>query len=125
MRKIAFFAAFAAMIIAPAAQAMSVGEFLDRAHKLQAKGIFAPLYEDFKILKAEMKTITRGYRAELAAAQAAGRQPHSCPPPKGTPAAKIKPEELLRELDRIPAAQRHVSMKTAFYAFMKRRFPCK
>jgi hypothetical protein len=125
MRRIAFFTAFAAMIIAPAAQAMTVGEFLDRAHKLQAKGVFAPLYADFKILKAEMKGITRGYRAELAAAQAAGRQPHSCPPPKGTPAAKIKPEELLRELDRIPAAQRNVSMKTAFYAFMKRRFPCK
>jgi hypothetical protein len=124
MRKIAFFAAFAAMTVAPAAQAMSVGEFLDRAHKLQAKGIFAPLYEDFKILKAEMKGITRGYRAELAAAKSTGRQPHSCPPAKGTPGAKIKPEELLKELDRIPAAQRGISMKTAFYAFMKRRFPC-
>ena len=125
MRKIAFFAAFAAMTVAPAAQAMSVGEFLDRAHKLQAKGIFAPLYEDFKILKAEMKGITRGYRAELAAVQSAGRQPHSCPPPKGTPAAKIKPEELLGELDKIPVAQRGMSMKTAFYAFMKKRFPCR
>lgn len=124
MRKFAIAAATAAMIIAPAAQAMSVSEFLGRARALQAKGLLAPFYADFKVLKAEMKGITRGYRAELAAAQAAGRAPHSCPPAKGTPAAKIKPEELLGELEKIPAAQRGMSMKTAFYAFMKKRFPC-
>jgi hypothetical protein len=125
MRKFATFAALAALIVAPVAQAMTVAEFLVRAEKLQAKGILAPLYADFGVLKAEMKGITRGYRAELAAAQAAGRAPHSCPPPKGTPAAKIKPEELLGELKKIPVAQRSVSMKAAFYGFMKKRFPCR
>jgi hypothetical protein len=125
MRNFAIAAAAAALVIAPAAQAMSVAEFLDRAHKLQARGLLAPFFADFKLLKAEMKGITRGYRAELAAAKSAGRAPHSCPPAKGTPAAKIKPEELLKELERIPAGQRDMSMKTAFYGFMKKRFPCR
>ncbi|MEI9853036.1 MAG: hypothetical protein WDN24_21780 [Sphingomonas sp.] len=72
-----------------------------------------------------MKGITRAYRADLEAARAAGREPHSCPPPKGTPRARIKPDALLDALEKIPAAQRNVSMKAAFYAFMKRRFPCR
>lgn len=126
MRKFALAAAAAVMTLAPvAAQAMSVAEFLEKAHRLQAKGIFAPLYDDFKILKAEIKGITRGYRAEIAADKAAGRAPHSCPPAKGTPQAKIKPEALLAELDRIPQAQRGMSMKSAFYGFMKKRYPCR
>jgi hypothetical protein len=124
MRKIAIAAALAALTVTSAAQAMTVGEFLEKAHRLQGLGIFAPFYDDFKILKAEMRGIAHGYRDELAAEKAAGRAPHSCPPPKGTPAAKIKPEALLSELDKIPASQRGMSMKTAFYAFMKRKFPC-
>lgn len=125
MRKFAIVAALAALTLAPAAQAMTVAEFLAKAHKLQAKGILAPFYDDFKILKAEIRGITRSYRAEIAAAKAAARPPHSCPPPKGTPAAKIKPEALLGELDKIPPSQRGMSMKTAFYVFMQNRFPCR
>ena len=125
MRKLACILATAALFAAPAAQAMNVAEFLAKAHRLEALGLLAPLYDDFDLLKAEMRGIAHGYRDEIAAARAAGRTPHSCPPAKGTPGAKIQPQQLLRELEKIPPAQRGMSMKTAFYAFMKRRFPCK
>jgi hypothetical protein len=115
----------AGLLAAPAAQAMSVAEFLARARQLQAVGVLAPFYADYDLLKAEMRGIAYGYLADIAAARRAGRPPHSCPPPRNSPAAQIDPEQLLRELERIPPAQRGVSMKTAFYAFMKRRFPCK
>ena len=55
-------------------------------------------------------------------AQAAARKPHSCPPPKGQ--VRMGGPELLAEFQKIPAAQRNVSVKTAFYAIMQRRYPC-
>jgi hypothetical protein len=34
-------------------------------------------------------------------------------------------DEFLAELERVPVAQRGMSMRTAFYAMMKRRYPCR
>ncbi|MBX3594976.1 hypothetical protein [Sphingomonas sp.] len=112
-----------ALICAPAgAQAMSVGEFLNKANALKAKGIFAMGSPDIKLLQSEMKGVSDAYRADLTAAQQAGRTPHSCPPPVGK--ARIGAKELLAEFEAIPAAQRGMSVKAAFYAMMKKRFPC-
>lgn len=125
MRKFALVAALFALTFTTAAQAMTVAEFLDKAHRLQSKGLFAPFYDDFKLLKAEIRGITLGYHQDIAAAKAAGKQPESCPPARNSPESKLKPEVLLAELDKIPPAQRGISMKTAFYAFMRNHYPCR
>jgi hypothetical protein len=105
------------------AQAMTVAEFLAKAHALQARGVFAMGSPDIKLLTDEMDGIRAAYRADLARAAAAHRPPHSCPPPVGQ--SKMSSAEFIAELDRIPVAQRGMSMRTAFYAMMKRRYPCR
>lgn len=114
----------AALVTTPvAAQAMSVAEFLAKVNGLKAKGIFAMGSPDIKLLTTEMKTIAAGYRTDLEADRKAGRAPHSCPPPLGK--GKIGSKEVLAEFEAIPVAQRGMSVKTAFYAMMKKRYPCR
>jgi hypothetical protein len=116
----------AALICLPvSAQAMTVAEFLAKADALKAKGMFALMSSDIGLLKAEMKSVGSAYRDDILAARKAGTPPHSCPPPRGTKGASMTSTELLDELRKVPPAQaRTTSMKTAFYAMMKRRFPC-
>lgn len=104
-------------------QAMTVAEFLAKAKALQAKGILAIGSPDIALLRDEMKRVAEAYRADIVAARAAGRTPHSCPPPKGK--ARMDGKLLIAELEKIPPARRGMSMKTAFYAMMKRRYPCR
>ena len=114
-----------AVVLMPAeAQAMTVAEFLVKARALKALGPLAIFSSDLKPVKAEIKSVATSYRADLRADRAAGRPPHSCPPPEGSDAAKIKPSVFLAELEKIPPQQRSMSMKTAFYLIMKRRWPC-
>ncbi len=115
----------AVLILIPAsAQAMTVTEFLVKARALKAKGPLAIFSSDLGPVRAEIKSVATSYRADLRADRAAGRPPHSCPPPEGSDAAKIKPEAFLADLEAIPPTQRSMSMKTAFYQIMKRRWPC-
>lgn len=114
----------AALLVPVAAQAMTVEEFLVKARALKAKGPLAIFSSDLGPVRAEIKSVATSYRADLRAERAAGRPPHSCPPPEGSEAAKIKPADFLAELERIPPSQRSMSMKTAFYLIMKRRWPC-
>lgn len=123
MRAILAVMAGAALVLPASAQAMSVAEFLAKANALKAKGFLALGSSDIKLLRTEVERASDAYRSDLATAKAAGRAPHSCPPPKGQ--AKIGSNELLAEFEKIPTAQRSMSVKTAFYAMMKRRFPCK
>ena len=118
-----FLAAAALSLIAVPANAMTVAQFLAKANALKAKGILAMGSPDIALLKNEMKGIGEAYRAEIESARKAGRKPHSCPPPKGQ--GRMKGDELLAELERIPVAQRNMSMKTAFYGIMKKRYPCR
>lgn len=113
-----------ALIPTSAQAAMTVEEFLVKAHALRAKGPLALFSSDLAPVRAEIKSVATSYRADLRADKAAGRTPHSCPPPEGSNAAKIKPADFLAELERIPPHQRSMSMKTAFYLIMKRRWPC-
>jgi hypothetical protein len=107
------------------AQAMSVAEFLAKAERLKARGFLAIGSPDLKLLMAEMKAVGSAYRADAEGARAAGRAPHSCPPPKGSKQARMGSEDFLKELRATPPADRErTSMKDAFYAIMKRRFPC-
>lgn len=109
-------------LVATGAQAMTVAEFLAKARALQAKGAMALFSSDLKLLKGEMQAVASAYRSDIVAARGAGRAPHSCPPPKGQ--VKMGSKELLDELERIPVAERRMSMKQAFYDIMKRRYPC-
>lgn len=106
------------------AQSMTVDEFLTKAQALKKRGVFAVLSSDLPPVRAEVKAVATSYRADLKSDRVAGRAPHSCPPPEGSEQAKIKPEVFLAELEKVPPAQRSMSMKTAFYAIMKRRWPC-
>lgn len=122
MRRL-FLAAGGLMLVAVPAQAMSVAEFLAKVNALKAKGAMAMFSPDIGLLKQEIEGASVAYRSDLAAAAAAGKRPGSCPPPKGT--VKMGSNELIAEFEKIPPAQRSVSVKDAFAAMMARRFPCR
>jgi hypothetical protein len=106
------------------AQAMSVAEFLTKADALKASGMFAMMSSDIRVLGDEVKAAGTDYRADVTTARAQGRTDLGCPPPKGQ--VKINTEDLLNAFRAVPAPQRAgTSVKTAFYRFMKYRFPCK
>jgi hypothetical protein len=105
-----------------AAQAMSVKEFLAKAHTLQAKGTQAASSPDFSRLRREITDTALAYRVKMEADRKAGRPPRSCPPPKGE--AQIDASALVANFETIPAARRRMSVKSAFYAFMDERYPC-
>lgn len=108
----------------PAAQAMTVAEFLAKSEAVKAKGMLAMMSSDLKLLQGEMKGVAAAYRADIDAAQKAGKAPHSCPPPKGK--ASIGSDDVMAELQSVPAAEKpRMSVKTAFYAMMKKRYPCR
>jgi hypothetical protein len=82
----------------------------------------AMMSPDLGLLRTEVKTAGESYRAEIEAARAAGKTPRSCPPPKGQ--AKIDSNTLITSFQTIPPARRTMSVKTAFYSFMDKRYPC-
>lgn len=111
------------LLVPATAQAMTVAQFLAKAKALQAQGALAVLSPDAELLKREVAMIRAAYTADLRAARAAGRTPHSCPPETGKP--RLTPRQMLAELEKIPKAQRGMSMKAAVYAYMKREYPCR
>ena len=111
------------MVLAAPAQAMTVTDFLAKAEVLKKKGLVAMGAPELKQLRTEMEGVTTTYRADLERARAAGRPPHSCPPPKGK--ARLGPRELMADFQAIPPAQRGMSVKDAFYAMMRKRYPCR
>jgi hypothetical protein len=102
------------------AQAMTVAEFLGKADALQARGFAAMFSSDIGLLKAEIKSASTAYRADVNA----GRPPRSCPPPIGT--VKTSSDELLAAFRTVPVAERaRLSVRAAFANYMAKRFPCK
>lgn len=102
---------------------MNVAVFLAKAEKLKAQGMRAMFSPDLKVVKREAEGAGEHYRARLASDRAAGRPPHSCPPPKGK--AAIGADAMLAHLRGYPAARRsNVTMKTAFADLMKQKYPC-
>jgi hypothetical protein len=123
MRRLTALVAGVALVVPNAAQAMTVAQFLSKAKALQAQGALAIISPDAELLKREVASIRADYTADLRAARAAGKTPHSCPPETGKP--KLTPRQMLAELERIPVAKRGMSMKAAVYAYMKRTYPCR
>lgn len=111
------------LAVPSAAQAMTVAQFLAKVKALQSQGALAALSPDADLVRREVAMIRAAYTADLRAARAAGRTPHSCPPETGKPT--LTPRQMLAELEKIPKAQRGMSMKAAVYAYMKRTYPCR
>lgn len=124
MRKVIIGLVAVCAIVPVTAHAMSVAEFLAKTDALQAKGPLALASSDLPLLRNEISIASDAYRAGLAREVAAGRKPSSCPPPKGT--AKVTSDDIIAAFRAIPAGQRaKMSTKTAFAAFMTKRYPCK
>jgi hypothetical protein len=122
MRRLTALVAVMILAVPNAAQAMTVAQFLAKAKALQARGALGLLSPDAELLKHEVASIRAAYTADLHAARAAGKTPHSCPPETGKP--RLNPKQMLAELEKIPVAKRGMSMKAAVYAYMKRTYPC-
>lgn len=106
--------------IASPASAMTVNEFLPKAEKLMNAGMGAMFSKHRKPVSAEMKKVTKGYRAEIKAARKAGKSTHSCPPER----ASLKGKEFFNYLQNIPKNKRDMQVKTAFHQFMAKKYPC-
>ncbi|PZO70458.1 MAG: hypothetical protein DI636_05605 [Pelagerythrobacter marensis] len=81
---------------------MSVATFLEKANGLKRRGPLALVHADYRLLRSEAQAGARLYRGRLAADRAAGRAPHSCPPPR----EQIGQNEFLGHFESYPAAQR-------------------
>lgn len=123
MRRLTVAVVALGLLVPTAVQAMTVAQFLAKVKALQSQGALAALSPDAELVRREVAAIRAAYTADLRAARAAGKTPHSCPPETGKP--KLTPKQMLAELEKIPPARRGMSMKTAVYAYMKRTYPCR
>ena len=102
---------------------MSVATFLAKAEALEKRGIAAMFARDFKVLKGEVESSAERYRQRIESDRTAGRKPHSCPPAKGS--AKLGSDELLAHFRTYPVPRRSsVTVRSAFFDMMAKRFPC-
>ena len=121
MRKAILALALAAAPLS-ALQAMNVAEFLQKAERLEKKGMAAMFSSDMRLLKGEIQTASRQLRAERLAAERAGRRGAYCPPAK----AGLNGRELLAHFRSVPPAQRGVTqVKDALRSFLARKYPCR
>ncbi len=100
---------------------MSVSTFLAKADALKAKGMMAMLSSDVGLLKSEMQSSVQSFKADEAAAKAAGRPLTACVPPK----TKLDSDEMISFFRTIPAQQAtRTSLKAALGAMLRKRYPC-
>ena len=100
---------------------MSAAAFLAKADALRAKGPMALLSGDMKVLKAEGQAAGLAYRARLKADKAAGKPPHSCPPPK----SRINSTQVIEHLRAYsPTTRTRTTMKMAIADLMVKTYPC-
>jgi len=99
---------------------MSVATFLAKADSLRAKGPFALMSSDYKLLKAEGTAAGEAYGARLRQERAAGR-PSSCPPQGTRPTSN----QVLAHLRTYPVAARPATtMRAAMADYFIRTYPC-
>lgn len=100
--------------------AMSVATFLAKADALRAKGPFALMSSDYKLLKAEVNGAAQAYRVRLKGEQAAGR-PSSCPPAR----APFNSDDVMAQMRSYPPTHRaQTSVATAVADLFVARYPC-
>jgi len=99
---------------------MSVATFLAKADSLRAKGPFALMSSDYKLLKAEGTAAGEAYGARLRQERAAGR-PSSCPPQGTRPTSN----QVLAHLRTYPVAARPATtMRAAMADYFIPTYPC-
>lgn len=101
---------------------MPVSVFMEKADALRAKGPFALLSGDMKLLTGQIQTDFGQLRAERLAAKAAKQRPAFCPPEGGL---KLSDKDIMGAMQAVPPAERpRMQTKDAMRAYMARRFPC-
>lgn len=120
MRNAATLAA-ALCLLASAAQAMPVSEFLAEAEDIPMNPT-ALLRSDARRLMGELNGAFETVRDERRAAVAAGRTPAFCPPEGAR--MSLSPQDILTRFRSIPANRRHISVTQAVREWMADRFPC-
>jgi len=122
MKKLAV-AAVAVLVPVAALQAMPVETFLQKAERLQSRGVMALMSSDYRLLRNEVQAASQALRAERLAAQRAGRQPAYCPPAQNN---GVTPAELLAHFRSIPAPQRaRMEVRDGLRSLLARKFPCR
>ncbi len=112
--------AVAVSLIATAASAMTVQEFLNTASHIPQNPT-ALLRSDTRRLMNEFRDGMRTVRAEQTAARAAGRRPATCMPDK----VSFSPNDILGRFNAIPAARRsQITVTQALREWMAERYPC-
>jgi len=107
-------------LVATAAEAMSVREFLSIADRLPQNAT-AALRPDGRRLISEVSTSVHAVRNEQAADVRAGRRPAYCIPSAGS---GITPEGLLARFRAMPQGRRDMSVRQAIRDWMIERWPC-
>lgn len=112
--------AIAASLIATAASAMTVQEFLTTVSHIPQNPT-ALLRSDTRRVMAEFRGAVLTVRAEQTAARAAGRRPANCMPEK----VGFSPDEIIGRFNAIPATRRtQISVTQAVREWMADRYPC-
>jgi hypothetical protein len=120
MKRLCWIALLAA--VPSSAQAMNVATFLEKAERLEKKGMMALVSSDFRLLKGEVQGRLKTIRAERAAAASAHRPTPFCPTGDGLIASK----ELLAFFRAIPPAQRaSTDVSDGLRALLARKYPCR
>ena len=119
MKKIAVAIGLTVSLLATAAQAMSVQEFLTTAAGIP-RNPTALLRSDTRRLMDEVKGGFRVIRSEQQAARAAGTQPATCMPAR----ISLGPDQILARFNAIPASRRGISVTQALREWMAERYPC-
>lgn len=107
-------------LVATAAEAMSVREFLAIADRLPQNATAALRPEGRRLIN-EVSSSVHAVRNEQAAAVRAGRSPAYCIPPAGS---GITPEGLLARLRAVPQGRRDIPVRQAIREWMIERWPC-
>jgi hypothetical protein len=101
----------------------SAQNFLDRAHRLKAKGPLAFFDSDYGRLKAEATAVGQSIGNDRIAAERAGKPSLYCSPKAR---AQLGSFEFIDGLDAIPAAERsHMTLKDAMIRVLQKKYPCR
>ncbi|WP_296818304.1 hypothetical protein [Brevundimonas sp.] len=109
------------LLIASAAQAMPVSEFLEEAEDIPMNPT-ALLRSDARRLMGELQGAFRTVSDEYRADRDAGRPTDFCPA-EGT-RMSLSPQDVLTRFRSIPASRRHISVTQAIREWMAERYPC-
>lgn len=101
----------------------TVTDFLDHwAAVSRLAPAVAPLSSDYAWISDHVAGLARGYAAEVDAAKRDGKPLRACLPPAGQ--RSFNSAEVLEAFLQLAPGQREMPLKTGFYAFMDKRYPC-